>query len=178
MAPKREGKSKGGRPTKLTPEVRERILRVVRETGCFEDACRVAGIAESTLYDWKARGLRETSGQFSEFSEAIKRACADRRVGFEREIRKHGKQHWQAIAWLAERTEPARYALKVRIEVEQELTNALAKLRKRLPAEQYESVLDALAADDGPAEADGDSPEAEGAQPRGSEAVQPPSAEP
>lgn len=161
-----------GRPTKLTPALAETILKVVRTTGSFEDACRVAGIGESTFYRWKADGQRQPSGEFRDFWEAVKKAQASRRVGFERKLLKHGKEHWQAIAWLAERTEPARYALKVRLELERGFNGFLDRCLKKLPKETYEQVLDAVTADDGPAEAAGDSSPEDESQPRGDASLQ------
>jgi hypothetical protein len=162
-----------GQPTKLTPAVAEAILKVVRTTGSFEDACRVAGIGERTFYRWKSEGQRQVDGEYWQFWQAVKKAQASRRVGFEKKLLKHGKEHWQAIAWLAERTEPSRYALKVRVQVEQELNGFLERCRKKLPKEAYEQVLDAVASDDGAAEASGNPPREDDAQLRGDEAVQP-----
>ena len=162
-----------GQPTKLTPAVAESILKTVRMTGSFEDACRVAGIGERTFYRWKSEGQRQVDGEYWQFWQAVKKAQASRRVGFERKLLKHGKEHWQAIAWLAERTEPSRYALKVRVQVEQELNGFLDKCLKKLPKEAYEQVLDAVTGDAGEAEA-ARAPEAEDdAQPRGDASLQP-----
>jgi IS30 family transposase len=169
-APKKPKRTRG-QPTKLTPAVAETILKVIRQTGSFEDACLVAGIGERTFYRWKSEGQRQPEGEYWQFWQAVKKAQASRRVGFERKLLKHGKEHWQAIAWLAERTEPSRYALKVRVQVEQELNGFLDKCLKKLPKETYEAVLDAVTGDAGEAEAARTSQAEDDAQPRGDAAL-------
>lgn len=48
----------GGRPSKLTPEIREKLCEYVR-LGMFQkDAARACGVSESTLHAWKQRGAR------------------------------------------------------------------------------------------------------------------------
>jgi transposase-like protein len=61
---------KGGRRTKLTPEIQDRIYASLRAGNYACVAARLAGIAESTFYDWLEQGKRARSGRFSEFSES------------------------------------------------------------------------------------------------------------
>ena len=70
-------RNKGGRPSKLTPELQEEILTSIREDGCtYADACLQAGISESTFHLWKKKGAEQKRGRFSEFSEELKAAEA------------------------------------------------------------------------------------------------------
>jgi DNA invertase Pin-like site-specific DNA recombinase len=47
---------KVGRPSKLTPRIRQTVARLV-EQGCFlEDAARAAGVSVRTARDWLQRG--------------------------------------------------------------------------------------------------------------------------
>jgi hypothetical protein len=59
-----------GRPSKLTPEIQDRICASLRAGNYACVAARLAGIAESTFYDWLEQGKRARSGRFSEFSES------------------------------------------------------------------------------------------------------------
>jgi len=68
------------RPTKLTPEVRERISKAIRAGNYFEAAARAAGISPSTFYRWLERGQQESEGIYCQFREQIKRAEADSEV--------------------------------------------------------------------------------------------------
>ncbi len=97
------------RPTKLTPDVRDRIATMIRSGAYAEQAARAAGIAPSTYYSWLERG---ESGErpFSEFSETIKTAEAkaeQQRVECIQDAAEAGT--WQAAAWWLERRFPARW---------------------------------------------------------------------
>jgi transposase-like protein len=50
------------RPTKLTPELREKIAALVREGNYAGTAAVACGIAESTFYDWMRRGEGSKGG--------------------------------------------------------------------------------------------------------------------
>lgn len=45
-----------GRPTKLTPDVHERIVAAVRAGNYWHVAAEYAGVGERTLAEWRARG--------------------------------------------------------------------------------------------------------------------------
>jgi transposase-like protein len=79
---------KGGRRTKLTPEIQDRIYASLRAGNYACVAARLAGIAESTFYDWLEQGKRARSGRFSEFSESVMRAELEAEVA--------GLKNWQA----------------------------------------------------------------------------------
>ena len=49
---------RAGRPSKLTPELKEEILTAIRDGGCtYADACLKVGINESTFHRWKQKGI-------------------------------------------------------------------------------------------------------------------------
>lgn len=139
--------SKPGARSKLTPEVQERICATLRAAGTLEDAALTCNVSVSSVMAWMARGRTEGNGRYLEFLEAVKKARAQRRLALEATIRKRSTEEWQAAAWLLERTEPKRYALRVRVQVEEELASALSRLEARLPAKAYERVLVALTDD-------------------------------
>ena len=72
---------RAGRPSKLTPELKEEILTAIGKGGCtYADACLKAGISTSTFQLWKQKGQEQARGQYSDFSDELKRAEADFRA--------------------------------------------------------------------------------------------------
>ena len=77
VEPEKAAKHPGGRPTKFSPELAEKIISAIRVGGYVETAAAFAGISKDTFYEWLKRGAREQDGEFKEFSDAIGRAIAD-----------------------------------------------------------------------------------------------------
>jgi hypothetical protein len=76
------------RPTKLTPEVREAIVKAVRAGAPRSLAARAAGVSEATLHRWLAQGRDEGKGPRHELVKEIEQAEA--------------KAHMHAVAcWLS-----------------------------------------------------------------------------
>ena len=79
--------SRAGRPSKLTPELQEQILTASREGGCtYADACRKAGISQSTFHLWKQKGQEQKKGRFSEVSDKLEKAEAEFRAHYLKKI--------------------------------------------------------------------------------------------
>jgi len=95
---KEKSKNKGGRPTKLTPELQERICEFIRGGNYFSTACFAVGLGETTFYKWMERGEEKKVGgegvkvesPFKEFREAIKKAEAEAEVERVARIREAG----------------------------------------------------------------------------------------
>ncbi len=67
----------GGRPTKLTPELKADILQLIGDGGLtYTDACRCVGLAETTFYKWKQRGQETGRGLYWEFIQELEGAEA------------------------------------------------------------------------------------------------------
>lgn len=110
--------SKGGRPTKLTPEVQETICRLTRE-GKFVSAAAVkAGVHRNTVYGWLELGEADPPAEgheeFVAFARAFRDAEADMEIWAIEQIAAKTKG-WQAIAWLLERRWPDRYSARALI---------------------------------------------------------------
>ena len=73
MAAKPAAPRKPGRRPKLSKQRQEGIANALRAGATIEDACELAGIAESTYHRWVQLG-EAGEPQFSEFSEAATRA--------------------------------------------------------------------------------------------------------
>jgi transposase len=97
MQTQKTRKTRTGRPTKLTPEVQERIVTALRAGNYRETASRHAGISYMTFRRWEMKG------------EAIKKAEADAEVRDLELISKAAEEQWQAAAWKLERKYPQRW---------------------------------------------------------------------
>lgn len=102
------------RPTKLTPELQEKICKLIAATGCtVEGAAAAVDVAASTVYEWRSRGLIERKGRFAEFAEALMRARAKSEAALVASIATAGKTDWRAAAWILERRFPDQYGNRV-----------------------------------------------------------------
>lgn len=114
------------RPTKLTPELQEDVLKVIRSGNYIETACAYVGINKSTFYDWIKRGAREKDRvaknpkarvrkdeqPFVDFSNAVERALAHAEIRDVAIIGKAAEENWQAAAWRLERKFSDRWGRK------------------------------------------------------------------
>ena len=66
------------RPTKLTPKVVEQIEKAAGLGLPYDKVARAVGIHPSTLYRWRARGLKAKRGIFRELCDGIEIAEAER----------------------------------------------------------------------------------------------------
>lgn len=99
------------RPSKLTPEVRERIVAVLRSGAYVQQAAEAAGIGRSTFDDWMRRGESEAKedAPYRELREAVEQARAEAEARHVALIAKASARSWQAAAWLLERQYPERW---------------------------------------------------------------------
>ncbi|HEY4897587.1 MAG TPA: transposase [Solirubrobacteraceae bacterium] len=97
------------RPTKLTPELQERIIKAVRAGNYAEAAARASGIAPSTYYRWLQRGTVEEHGAYRDFSEAVRQAEAEAEVHAVAILRRAMGEDWRAALAYLERRYPGRW---------------------------------------------------------------------
>jgi hypothetical protein len=97
------------RPTKLTPEVAERIVNAIRAGNYAEQSGRAAGISPATYYRWMKAGEKAPRGQKRDFYEAVKSAEAEAEVYAVAIIRKAMADDWRAAAHYLERRYPKRW---------------------------------------------------------------------
>ncbi len=126
-----------GRPSKLTPEIQEAIVRLVAAGNYPETAAKAAGITGRTFYYWMARGRKARGGEFLQFFRAIKKATAEaeiRELSIIKQAVEGGQVvkrtsrtlkdgtvivterftvgDWRAAAWRLERRFPMRWGLR------------------------------------------------------------------
>jgi transposase len=107
--------SRPGRPTKLTPELQDRIVALLRAGNYIETAARFCDVDKVTLYAWLKRGNRQANGPFREFLNAVERAQAEAEIRDLEVIRQ--EPSWQARAWRLERKFPQRWGRHDRLDV-------------------------------------------------------------
>lgn len=119
------------RPSKLTPEVSERIVRAIRAGNYPEVAAAHAGIHASTYYRWMERGAlageAPEDDPYRHFRAEVARALADSEaaeVGLVVQAARGGD--WRAAAWVLERRFPDRWARRERVEQVHELKDSEA----------------------------------------------------
>jgi hypothetical protein len=111
---------KMARPSKLTDKVCDDIVTHIKAGNYPATAAGMAGIGESTFYQWKKWGRERKSGKFVEFLEKIKKAenfgeALRVKIILESAI---DKGNWQAAAWYLERRYPDRWGRRNRVEME------------------------------------------------------------
>ena len=107
---KPRAKAAPGRPTKLTPELVEQLVKVLRRGHTRRAAAARARIDDSTLMRWLADGRDETAGPKRELYLAV---CEAEGVGEYRlveTVRKGAKIDPQLAKWLLERRRPEDWA--------------------------------------------------------------------
>lgn len=94
------------RPTKLTPELQDRLCEVLRAGNYIEAACAYVGIDSSQYRRWHEKNYT--------FRTAVDTARAQAEVGSVARIRKAGQEgDWRADAWWLERSFNDRWGKQV-----------------------------------------------------------------
>lgn len=110
--------SKGGRPSKLTPKLQQKICELIQIGNSKKDAALLCGITRRTLEYWLQKAQDEESGPYAAFAEALEQAQATfKQTQIEIITSAAGKQ-WQAAAWLLERRFPREWGRRESISAE------------------------------------------------------------
>ena len=93
-----------GRRTKLTDEIKDKLVEAIEAGATYQIAAHYAGIGESTLYLWMKQG-REGKGKLKiDLLEALKRAESKGAISNLSVINRAAADgNWKASAWLLER---------------------------------------------------------------------------
>lgn len=109
----------------LTDEVQERICSALRAGNYQETAVRYAGVSESVYYKWLKMGRdamdkedrTPLEARCVEFVDAVEKARADAEVRNVHHIQQAAQGGtWQASAWFLERSFPARWGRREKVE--------------------------------------------------------------
>jgi transposase len=103
-----ETMAKIGRPSKLSPEITERICAGIRSGLYLHSAAELAGVHVSTVNRWMAAGADEgAEGPHAAFRTAIKKAESETQAATLDIIRQAAANGtWTAAAWYLERRHP------------------------------------------------------------------------
>lgn len=107
-----------GRPSKLTPEVKARLVQAIEAGNYYEAACGYAGITYTTFRNWMIKGENAKSGKYREFFEAITRAETVAEVRMVAQWQQHMPEDYRAIRDFLERRFPDRWGRKDKLQQE------------------------------------------------------------
>jgi hypothetical protein len=105
------------RPSKLTPEVQERVCAAVRAGNYMEAASAFAGVTYTTVRSWLRRGKGARRGKFLGFLRAVQKAQADAEATVVAQWRQACPDNWQACRDFLARRYPDRWGPKERQEI-------------------------------------------------------------
>lgn len=98
-----------GRPTKLDPDVADRLVLMVRAGNYLETAAAACGLSVSTVRDWIRKGQRAGSGPLFDLARRIEVAQGESEALDVNKLLQHGQKDWRALAWRLERRFPERW---------------------------------------------------------------------
>lgn len=107
-----------GRPSKLTSEVKARLVQAIEAGNYYEAACGYAGITYTTFRNWMIKGENAKSGTYREFFEAITRAETVAEVRMVAQWQQHMPEDYRAIRDFLERRFPERWGRKDKVQQE------------------------------------------------------------
>jgi hypothetical protein len=105
----------GGRPSKLTLELRGRIVTLVAAGNPLSVAAEACGVRRQTLHEWVKRGegTGRADAPYRAFAAAVAQARAASEADLVALMRKASVSgSWKATAWLLERAAPERWGAK------------------------------------------------------------------
>ena len=125
--------------SKLSPEVQEQIVRLIKVGNTNEVAADAAGISRATFFSWMDRGKKvgKTNKPYRDFREAVEQARAEAEATLVARIAKAAQNgSWSAAAWLLERRAPERWG---------KLSDRNVDKKESQPISETDQVRDELA---------------------------------
>jgi len=132
---------KGGRPTKLTPELQQQICALIEETACsVYTAALSLGVAWPTIYFWERWG-QEGKQPYVGFAQAVAQARAKSELEHVREFKKadrQGLRSTQYFPFILERRFANDYGNRIKVEQQlaempdADLQGSITTLRSRV----------------------------------------------
>lgn len=107
-------KRQRGRPSKLNPQLNNKLLGLIRIGTPTETACRACGLDYVTVREWIRRGKgeheRSPTPEYVNFANGYETAVAEAEITLIAQIQKASNSDWKAAAWLLARRHPQRWA--------------------------------------------------------------------
>ncbi len=102
------------RPTKLTPDIQNRIGDNIGLGLTYRLAAEAAGITYKTFNEWMNKGKNSESGEYFKFYKYIQKCNADAAKVFLKRINEAAKSgNTQICAWILERRFPEEFGRRV-----------------------------------------------------------------
>lgn len=118
---------RAGRPSKFTPERRQRIIAAIKAGNYYDTACKYAGVTYQTFNQWRIRGqqadhkdpedLSEEDLDYLAFYEALNEAEAQAEMVAVMRWREQMPNDWKAAKDFLARRHPERWGQKVEVTV-------------------------------------------------------------
>lgn len=106
------------RPTKLTPEVQEKIVKDISLGVSYVDAAGACGIDYATFNNWMKRGQDETKGIYFKFFHAVSTAKSTAFANFTKVITKASMDgEWRAALEYLKRHDPDNWGDSNKVDV-------------------------------------------------------------
>lgn len=135
------------RPTKLTAEVHEQIISLIKLGNYRETAAAAAGIDRLTLRAWLRKGAAGNR-TYAKFSKEMDKAEAEAESAHVLRIVSASIEDYRAATWILSRKYADKWGDKVQLIVQEQMTLALEKLKKNLEPELFARVMAILASED------------------------------
>lgn len=136
-------KRRAGRPSKLTPELQDRIVKLIEAGNYMDTAAACCDVSRETFFKWMRRGNRQKHGPYRRFVDAVKKAEGLAEARALVRVRKAGERWWQAEAWYLERKFPNRWGRWERGSNEQ--PKRIDNARKAIQSKDVRDLLDEVA---------------------------------
>jgi len=131
------------RPTKLTQEMHDAILKCIIAGLSYRYTCDYVGISENTFMEWRRTGeADEEKGEntiYSRLFREVKKAESSAILMRLKNINDASKESWQAAAWFLERKYPDDFGKKEKHDLGGEIK--LESFLDRLPRNVAEAVI-------------------------------------
>jgi transposase-like protein len=97
------------RPTKLTEQTQDAIIKALSIGATYKDAAEAAGVDYVTFNNWMIQGEKAKSGKFFEFFYAVKQTEAEARMYYLSVIAKAAPRDWRAALEFLKRRDRANW---------------------------------------------------------------------
>jgi len=108
-------KRQRGRPSKLTPAIKSKLISMIRIGVPLQTACKCCNLDYATVKEWIQRGKgthssRGKTPEFSAFADSYDQAIGECEANLIARIQTAASNDWKAAAWLLARRHPQRWA--------------------------------------------------------------------
>lgn len=131
------------RPPKLTPEIGEKIVQLIRTGNYRETAAAAAGISRNTLRNWMKWGAMGKE-PYVDFAAKLDEAEAAAEAHHVLRITSASKEDWRAAAWILSRKYSQRWGDKVQVEIQEQIEGIFQIIEDVLGEESAARVFEAV----------------------------------